>query len=74
MLTASKPFWQSKTFIINVLSLVVILLESQEWTNLVPQGVEDVSVTILAGVNLVLRYLTTKPVTMTATQQPPAHT
>lgn len=72
MLTESKPFWQSKTFIVNVLSLLVILLESQEWTNLVPQGVEDISVTLLAVVNLALRYLTTKPVTMTVTQQPPA--
>ena len=56
--TVGKKFWESKTFWVNVLALVGIVVQSQTGSEISPviQG------TILTIVNVVLRLVTKEPI------------
>jgi len=56
-----KPWWQSKTILVNTLTAVATLM-AQTADVLPPQWSAKI-VTALAVVNLVLRVITTQPVT-----------
>lgn len=58
----SKPFWQSRTLWVNVLTLAVTVLTSLSGT-LPPDAAPWIAV-VLSGVNIVLRVLTDKAVTL----------
>ena len=58
MPTDSKPLWQSKTAWLNVLALVASLVASLTGSDLPP----DVSVALLAALNLTLRIVTGTPI------------
>ena len=54
----TKPIWQSKTFWVNLVGLVTVLLPVFN----LPQVLDpEIAASILAVVNLVLRYLTVQP-------------
>ena len=62
-----KPFWQSKTFIVNLIAAVVACLLALQGTNLImgnPQLVAWIGAA-LAAANIVLRFLTVEPVMAT---------
>jgi hypothetical protein len=58
---SSKTLWVSKTFWANVLTVVAMLLGVPEQLGVDPKY----AVTALAVVNVVLRWLTGQPVTLT---------
>lgn len=63
----SKPFWQSKTFWVNFLTLLVsvlTLIVGNEWVKENPAIVSIVGV-VITGLNVVLRFLTNQAVTFT---------
>lgn len=60
-----KPFWESKTFWINLISFVascVMLASDQQLFGIDPA----IYTAIIAGVNIVLRFLTTGAITLRA--------
>jgi len=56
---ASKPFWRSKTFWFNVLGV------GMHYTGAVPASVAPYVVPLLGTMNIILRGVTTQPVTIT---------
>lgn len=68
----AKPIWESKTFWFNFLGLIVEFAASPAALKLIPA---DWMPYITAGdlfINLILRLLTTQPVTLTAPTGPSA--
>lgn len=63
MLVPTKSIFRSKTFWLNVLGGLVVLLEYVDTLD-VPGGGEAIA-TALVLANIALRYLTTQPVTVT---------
>lgn len=63
---SGKPFWQSKTFWVNVLIVVVIILESTGVIDVVPDEVqlEQYAILIVGLINIVLRFVTKEPITL----------
>jgi hypothetical protein len=61
MTQTAKPFWESKTFKMNVIAILATYLAPKLGIVI---GPED-QVAILAVVNLVLRAVTNSPVTLT---------
>ena len=55
----AKKFWLSKTFWVNILALVALVIQSQ--TNYIISA--EAQVSILAVVNMALRLITKKEVT-----------
>jgi len=53
-----KKFWASKTFWVNILALAALIAQSQFNFKISP----EVQVSILAGVNMVLRIITKEPI------------
>lgn len=63
-----KGFWKSRTFWLNAVTLAVYLLAALLDHSLVashPQWVAALSA-VVATLNLVLRFLTTQPISLTA--------
>ncbi len=61
----SKPFYQSKTFWFNILAGVIAIAGIFGFASFEPSSeVLEVIGVIVAAVNIVLRYVTTKPVTL----------
>lgn len=64
-----KSFWQSKTLWINVITLVITVLGmAADWTFVTPQAAQII-VFALAAANVILRLLTSAPITETATRK-----
>ena len=53
-----KPFWKSKTILVNVIAGVVLFFVQMPEVGATP----ELSALVLAGVNLVLRAVTKEPV------------
>ena len=53
-----KPFWKSKTILVNVIAGVVLYFVQIPEVGAAP----ELSALVLAGVNLVLRAVTKKPI------------
>lgn len=63
---AAKPWYASKVNWVNILSAILFFMESQEITNIVPQAYMDEFASVLGVVNVMLRFFTNGPVTMSA--------
>ena len=62
----TKAFWQSKTFWLNLLTLLVAVLTAilgLDFVKEYPQIVTGI-VSIVSVLNMVLRFLTTEPITV----------
>ena len=57
-----KPIWQSKTFWVNALTLVATVLGSI--TGILPPEAAPYIVGVQSVVNVILRFLTERPVTL----------
>ena len=58
-----KPFWQSKTFWFNVLALVVTVAGAFGYRQFQPSpDVGELALGIVALVNIILRFVTKRPV------------
>lgn len=70
--TASpKPFWQSKTFWLNVVTIVLAILTITE-PGLI--GIDPKMLLWITGVlNIVVRFLTDQPIAWTGAQATPNH-
>lgn len=66
MTTPNKKWWKSKTLWVNTIAAVAAVITSLLDTELVKQNPEVVLwfATILAGINALLRTITTKPITL----------
>ncbi len=63
----AKPFWASRTIWANVLMVAGVVLESTGVTNVLNPETQELALgAILGVVNLVLRFLTKEPITVTA--------
>lgn len=60
-----KPWYQSKTLIVNVIMFVVAVLEVQEVIDIVPPAWGGALAAIVAIANIGLRTITTQPLTFT---------
>lgn len=60
----SKPFWESKTFWINLVSAPLTYVAVKLGLNLTPDLEATVVAGIIGGINIVLRFLTKDKVTL----------
>jgi len=56
----SKPIWQSKTFYVNLIAGVAMLAQAVTGKEVIPLAAQG---SILAVVNVILRFVTKQPVT-----------
>jgi len=56
-----KPFWESKTLWVNVIGLIIVVIQYFQGVN-IPILSPELSVAILAILNIVLRFVTNQPV------------
>jgi hypothetical protein len=63
MTTAQKVWWKSKTIIFNAATIFAVAMESSEVVNVIPEAWQGEAVAVAALINIVLRTVTTKPVT-----------
>lgn len=61
-----KSIFASKTFWVNAVAAVVALLESQDVLTWIPDAYETTIASVVFAINIVLRYITTQPVSITA--------
>jgi hypothetical protein len=62
----SKPFWESKTFWANLIIALVAVLELANVSPLpLPEGSGEWLIFAAGVLNILLRFVTTQPVTMT---------
>lgn len=61
----AKPFWQSKTFWINSVTLLVTALTWAAGSAVVPPSWQPVITAGLAVANILLRLITDQPLTLT---------
>jgi hypothetical protein len=60
---SSKPFWQSKTLWWNALAIVVTVAGSTAFQALLPANWMAYDAAIVSVGNIVLRFVTTQPIT-----------
>ena len=60
-----KAIWQSKTFWFNLVTGLTIFLALPELTAVLPDGSLPYVGLGIAGLNIILRYVTTGPVSLT---------
>ena len=62
----AKNFWESKTFWINLLVVVFMVLEGFGVIDVLPDtaSIEQWAAITISVVNIILRFMTTKPVKM----------
>jgi len=53
-----KPFWESKTFWLNVIAIAVLVADYLFTNQIIPAGI---GVLVLGILNIVLRFLTSQP-------------
>ena len=57
-----KSLFATKTFWVNFLSVVVVLLEGKEILDIIPDAYEVYVTALVFAFNVFLRYITTQPV------------
>jgi len=62
----TKSIWTSKTFWVNVISGMVMFLQGQEVITLIPPKYVPYEAAAVFGLNIILRYITTQPVTLSS--------
>jgi hypothetical protein len=64
LIAKSKPFWQSKTILVNSLTLAASVIALVAGSDLIADhpGLTAALGVVLGGVNLVLRFVTSKPI------------
>ncbi len=64
-MTDAKNFWKSKTFWFNLLALLLAVAASQGYGAFTPDAqVGEYATVIITLMNIVLRFMTTQPVTV----------
>lgn len=58
----SKPFWQSRTFWVNIAAGVVLAIGSPEVTAIIPPKVMPYLIAAVAVINIGLRFDTSKSI------------
>jgi hypothetical protein len=66
---ATKSLFASKTVWVNVISAVVMFLEGQEFLNVIPDTWEALLAALVFGLNIILRFITTQPVTISGNEK-----
>lgn len=61
---ASKPFWLSKTLWFNALTILLVIAEKALDLSFMPDHAGEIIVMIVAGLNSVLRLITSTAVTV----------
>ena len=61
----AKPWWESKTVWVNVLSVLVLALNSTDVISIFPPSWTPRLAGLLALANIVLRFVSSQPVTLT---------
>lgn len=61
----TKPIWQSKTFMLNLLSLIFMLLNQFGVIEVTESDQAAISIMVVNVVNMVLRMVTKSSVTLT---------
>ena len=62
----AKPFWASRTLYVNLLMVLGALLESFGVTSVLNPEMQQEAIGVIMGVvNIILRFVTTQPVTLT---------
>jgi uncharacterized membrane protein len=61
----SKPFWESKTFWVNLVLALIAILELATDALPLPEGSGVWLVFIIGVLNIVLRFVTVQPVSLT---------
>ena len=56
----SKSIWTSKTFYVNIIALVGMIIQGVTGKEIISLEIQG---TILAGINIILRFITKQPVT-----------
>lgn len=62
----TKSIFASKTFWVNLISGVVTFFEGQQFLDIIPDTVEPSLLALVFALNIVLRYITSQPVAITA--------
>ena len=62
-----KPFWKSKTFYFNLLALIVAIATAFGYTSFTPDAkTGEYALVAVTLINLLLRFITSQPVGVTA--------